>query len=38
MTKPSAPTATIRQTILIFAFANLVFDLAAAIALRGLGG
>ncbi len=37
MTKLSTPMATVRQTILIFAFVNLVFDLAAAIALRGLG-
>jgi hypothetical protein len=29
---------TIGQTLLIFGLVNLVFDLAAAIALRGFGG
>jgi hypothetical protein len=30
--------ATIGQTLLIFGLVNVVFDLAAAIALRGVGG
>ena len=38
MKTAASPMATIGQTLLIFALVNMVFNLAAAIALRGLGG
>ena len=37
MKATASPMATIGQTLLVFALVNLVFNLAAAIALHGLG-